>query len=301
MTMTPRIRLAAPSSHVVQLVLASLPLFAVFVFFLYEAITRPFKPIYRLNDDIQDDVTVKQAYADTGALIALIDMIPFFLVFEGLWLWLCVHCLVFIPKRRALMKSYLDSGETSLGDVVYKESGFIPGIFCRRVNYATIEYTYPNSSDWWIKKQVRVYERFSREKVTIVRLLNRPFSGQPLSDVEIDVQASSDSRNESNVLACISFAWATFCLAGATLVYYQMTKLNRDEYEDAGKAKCWLIAIGYTGLPVVVTISVFVRWVLYQYWIVSRGKVYKDDDSVHSLGTAEFERMRATMLSDIFS
>ena len=174
-------------------------------------------------------------------------------------------------------------------------------IFFRRVNYATIEYTYPNSSDWWIKKQVRVYERFSREKVTIVRLLNRPFSGQPLSDVEIDVQASSDSRNESTIIAFISFAWAAFCLAGAMLVYVQMTKLNRDEYEDADKAKCWLIAIGCTGLPVVVTLTIFVRWALYQHWIVSRGKVYKDDDSVNTLGTTEVERARASMLSDIFS
>jgi len=292
--MQSRVRLAKPSSHLVQLLLASLPLLAVLLYFLYEAITRPSKPIYNLADDVIDDVVVKQAYADTGALIPLIELIPIFLIFEGLWLWLGIHCLLFIPKRRELMKYYLEAGEVCLGDVVYIEPGLVARIFCGGGNYASVEYTYPESRMWWIKKNVRVYERFSREKVSIVRLLNRPFSGQPKMDLEIDVQASSDSRSENQTLAAVSIAWAAFCLAGSTIICFQISKLKRDDYEDAQKAWRWLFAIGVIGLPVVITLGVFIRWIMYRHWIVNQGRLYMnehDDDTGQAIAEENFQSM----------
>jgi hypothetical protein len=283
---------SAPASltRVAQIILASLPLLGVFIYFLYSAITRPYKPIYTLSEDTQDDAVIQEAFDETGPLIPLRDMIISFLVFEGLWLWLGMWCLVFIPKRRALMASYLESGETMLGDVVYKAplGGWLARMCCcGGANYASIEYSYPNSSSWWIKKRVRVYERFSREKITIVKLLNSPYSGQPKADVEIDVKTSHEHRNESKVLAIISISWAIFCLSGAGVVCFQQRKLNSFAlWENPILCRRLFLWVGCIGLPILVTLAVFLRWAVYRHWIVNQGKVYKTDNQADMLAAA---------------
>ena len=265
-------RVVSPYGNFSQAVVATLPLLAMFLYFLYEASVRPKEPVYALQGD--DDVAIEEAWEDTPPMIPLIDMIPVFLSFQGVFSILLVYLTVFIPRRRRLIRSYLEKGESSLGDVVYKESP--PGLCSlRSTQYAEIVYAYPNSTNWTIRKQARVYQHYSRDRVTILRLLNRPFSGQPKSDLQIDLQSSSAAKPRVRAVVVLCTVWVVFTFLAPIFILFQIRKLHHDDYEDFDKALNTYLIVGVGVIPPVTVLGVYLRWSIYRHWLVNRGTLVK--------------------------
>ena len=288
-------RVVSPYGNVAQAYLATLPLLGVFVYFLYDAAVRPQKPIYSVTGD--DDVAIGEAWEETPPMIPLIDMIPVFLCFEGVFLILFVYLTVFIPRRRRLIRSYLEKGESSLGDVMYEEKS--PGLCSlRSTQHADIIYAYPNTTNWTVKKRVRVYQNYTRERVTILRLLNRPFSGQPKSDLQIDLQSSKGAKNQVIALTFLSLLWVVFTTIAPIFILVQIKKLRHDEYENFDKAlKIYLV--GVCTVPVVGVLGVYLRWSVYRHWIVNRGLLVKSEDGSEIEVSAQDEGVIGVFVSEI--
>ena len=289
-------RVVSPYGNSCQAVVATLPLLAMFIFFLYEASVRPSEPIYALQGD--DDVAIEEAWDDTPPMIPLIDMIPVFLSFQGVFSIVLVYLTVFIPRRRRLIRSYLEKGESSLGDVVYEETP--PGLCSlRSTQHAEIIYAYPNSTDWTIRKQVRVYQHYSRERVTILRLLNRPFSGQPKSDLQIDLQSSRAAKPQVRALVVLSTVWVVFLFLAPIYILLQIQKLHHDEYEDFDKALKTYLIVGVGLIPPFAILGVYLRWSTYRHWFVNRGTLLKSlGNSAGGMG-AQDEGVVGVFLSEL--
>ena len=289
-------RVVSPYGNFSQAVVATLPLLAMFIYFLYEASVRPREPIYALQGD--DDVAIEEAWEDTPPMIPLIDMIPVFLSFQGVFSILVVYLTVFIPRRRRLVRSYLEKGESSLGDVVYKEAS--SGLCSlRSAQYAEIVYAYPNSTNWTIRKQARVYQHYSRDRVTILRLLNRPFSGQPKSDLQIDLQSSSAAKPQVRALVVLCMVWVVFTFLAPIFILFQIRKLHHDDYEDFGKALKTYLTVGIGVIPPVAVLGVYLRWSIYRHWLVNRGTLIKSrGESAVGMG-AQDEGVVGVFLSEL--
>ena len=289
-------RVVSPYGNFSQAVVTTLPLLAMFIYFLYEASVRPTEPVYALQGD--DDVAVAEAWEDTPPMIPLIDMIPVFLSFQAVFSILVVYLSVFIPRRRRLIRSYLEKGESSLGDVVYKIS---PPGFCslRSTQYAEIVYAYPNSTNWTIRKLARVYQHYSRERVTILRLLNRPFSGQPKSDLQIDLQSSVSAKPQVRALVVLSTVWVVFTFLAPIFILFQIRKLHHDDYEDFDKALKTYLIVGVGVIPPVAVLGVYLRWSMYRHWLVNRGTLLKSQGvSATGMG-AQDESVVGVFLSEL--
>mmetsp|Transcript_28809 Transcript_28809/g.42384 ORF Transcript_28809/g.42384 Transcript_28809/m.42384 type:complete len:340 (-) Transcript_28809:843-1862(-) len=274
------------SGRLTQLVIATVPLFLVFLWFLYVAWARPNHRLYEL-DGVDDDATIKEIYRETGAMwIPLLDLLRVFVAFEGAWLLLVAYLWIFVPRRRALIKSYLKDGQEVRGKVEYEEEGCSSWIdncgLGERMSgkaYGTVEYSMPDSNqEWRVRKQVRVYELFTRENETLLMLPNRPFSVQPKSDVEIDIAATSDRRGQVRLVSFVAILWAVFCFMSALYVYHQMKYIDAnivDDFENVDKAKKWIIWGACIGCPLGALLWIVIRWGFYRDWILNRGKLFE--------------------------
>ena len=167
--------LASARGSVVQFILVTLPFAAVLIYFLYLAYRRPTLPIYNLPYGYSDDEW-NTANEETGTLIRMIDMLTIFLSLLVFWTMFTVYIMYFVPKRRRLIGSYLQIGESTVGDVLYDEN--TRGC-CGRVSndYGYAVYSHPDGNRL-VRKRVRVFQRYTREKIAIILLPNRPLSGQ---------------------------------------------------------------------------------------------------------------------------
>jgi hypothetical protein len=290
-------RLASNSGNVTQAILATLPLLGLFVYFLYEAAIRPNQPIYALGD-VDDEAAIADAWDQTPPMIPLFDMMIVFLSFYGLFAIFLAYMLIFIPRRRKLLRSYLERGETCLGDVTFDDK---TSAICSAQNarYGEAVYAYPNEVHWTVRKRVRLFQHYSRERVTIARLSNRPFSGQPKSDLQIDLQASKAAIPKVRQLTCLVLVWVLFTLFSPLFLIHQMTKLYNDDYEDAKKAFKIYLIVGVAAIPVFSLVVVILRWTLYRHWLVNRGWLTKTEGE-HEYGMgAQDEGVVSVFVSEL--
>eukprot|EP00546_Thalassionema_frauenfeldii_P015903 CAMPEP_0178896390 /NCGR_PEP_ID=MMETSP0786-20121207/1140_1 /TAXON_ID=186022 /ORGANISM="Thalassionema frauenfeldii, Strain CCMP 1798" /LENGTH=322 /DNA_ID=CAMNT_0020566775 /DNA_START=279 /DNA_END=1245 /DNA_ORIENTATION=+ len=265
-----KVRLAPASvSNICQIVIATVPLLGVLVYLLYEAAIRPNQPIYQVEGD--DNVVIEEAWEQTPPLIPIFDMVVVFLVFEGIFMLLYSYTIIFIPRRRRLMESYLQMNESSLGDVTIDDRAR-----CNRIIYGYVEYAIRGGK---VRKRVRLYQPYSRERVTVLRLQNYHFSGQPKTDVVIDILAAEAARQKVSQLMWLSLAWIGFtAVFGIPFLLYQMKQLRlMDTYEDVSLAMNLFIFVGVILIPVVSFLGMCLRWAVYRHWVVNCGTFQGDD------------------------
>lgn len=240
--------------------LATLPFLALFIYFLYLAYMRPSLSIYQNDGD----------WKDTGAIIPLMDMMGCFLAFLGLFSMLFVYLAIFVGKRHQLMKTYLESGDSVLGDVFYEGKKHKFGTFSK---YAHVMYAHPtNAKQWLVRKRVRIYQQYTRERTTILLLPYHPFSGQPKSDIEMDLAASKDSRRDTNKVVYCLVVWILFLLLAPMYLIHQMGQIE-DEYDDPQRGwKIYLIVV-LGVIPVVAFGGNWLRWRFHRHWVMNRGVV----------------------------
>ena len=178
----PTVLLKSSRGSIIQFILVTIPFLIVLLYFLYLASKRP--AYYNNNNNNNNN-------SDDESLIRLFDMLCIFLSLLMCWMIFTIYIIIFVPKRRHLIGKYLkDDGSSisTIGDVIYNETSSHGGggLLCcgRRLKlssnkYGYAVYSHPNNNDGrMIRKRVRVYQYYTREKITILLLPNRPLSGQ---------------------------------------------------------------------------------------------------------------------------
>mmetsp|Transcript_3023 Transcript_3023/g.6980 ORF Transcript_3023/g.6980 Transcript_3023/m.6980 type:complete len:341 (+) Transcript_3023:317-1339(+) len=285
-------KLAPAMSHLSQLILATLPLFVVLVYFLYCAAVRPAKNYYVYYDD--DNGAQQQLVNRDEPIIELSPMLYIFLAFFILWSCGTVYMFVFVPKRHKLIDSYVTEAKTIIGDVKYsprRNWRYLCTIWKRFApEYAVVSYRHPDpdadgldtSSDnrYVITKKVRTYQPYSREKVSINYLPGLPRSGQPLSDIEYDYASFTETvhgrRDRSWGILLVMLFWVVFTLAGSIFVCCQMQRLDGEDLEiDARTGWITLAVMVLIVAPLVAFGGNWLRWNSHRKWLTERGQVVK--------------------------
>jgi hypothetical protein len=259
---------------VLQFCLSTLPFLAVLVYLLYTVVER--------GNGYEDDAE------ETRNLFSLMDITIVFLSFHVAWTIFAVYLLIFVPKRRYLLDRYLREGENTSGDVIVEKKKGLRCVSSRQYGYAV--YSHPTKTDppVVIQKQVRVYQPYTRERVVILRLPNRPLSGQAKIDIEIDL---SKMRAERDTTLCyisaVSIFWVLLTVAGAGFCVYQMDTIPEqylllDENVESARRIIFLVA----GInPFFAFFANSIRYLMYYNWMVHRGSSIKDEEVARNVKT----------------
>jgi len=203
-----------------QVVLASLPLFVLLVYFLVVVVIRASNPPYSDYGEWPEE-----------PIIALGDMVIVFMVLCLMWSLLAVYLSFFIPKRHALVMHYLEHGRTVVGDVYYKDDRGCTEFH----HYGRAIYPHPAYDDkpLLVDRKVRVFQRFTRELTGILVLPDKPFSGQPREDLETDRATFQRNEGKLSFLSTFSWIWVVFTLISPLYILYVMGLPDENiRYED---------------------------------------------------------------------
>ncbi len=277
--MTPQTPLLAPKQGSArQFILTTLPLLGVLIYFLIEASRRPDLPIYNLPEDYTDDQW-NTAVEESGLIVSLMDMLNIFLVLHIFWMAFAVYTTVFIAKRRRLIGRYLAEGELCLGDVIYDKNSRACGGF-HEYGYAV--YAHPTQRKL-VRKRVRVYQQYTRERVAILRLPNRPLSGQCKIDLEIDLNAATKERDTSSIVITYwSLFWVVFTLLGPAFILHQIMAVDQLFDDDFSLAvKKFLIVVGLNP-PFAFAVN-WLRFLMYRNWMINRGAIIEDEGDARKI------------------
>jgi hypothetical protein len=268
-----------------QFCCATLPLFIVLCFFLIVAYNRPYKPYYAVNDD-----QVRFQIGSTEPMMDLMQMLYVFLAILPLWTSFLAHLNMFIPKRRALIRHYIENAETLTGDVwvepnssrcqckrswiLWNCSGCF-GIWAKdygelvyKVNLAATATKDQTITKGIVSKCVRTYKPWSRERVPILVLPGLPRSGLVKSDVEIDVKTHSGNDVVKEIYYLIAF-WIVFIIFGSVYLITQMAKLF-DEVGNVEKAWTILLCVVLFHGPLIYGMT-WLRYYHYRHWLTNSG------------------------------
>lgn len=269
--------LAPQQGSITHFIVTTLPLFGLLAYFLYEAWDRPNALIYQIGDDYTED-QMNAANAEIGSMIRLFDILIVFLVFHFLWTLFGIYVAVFIPKRRHLVGKYLSEGEEVIGDVLYDKTSRTCTTF---QDYGYAVYPHPTKKTL-IRKRVRVYQPYTREKITILRLPKKPLSGQAKIDIEIDLSAASKDRDNRNKhLSTFAVIWFFFTLMGAGYVVHQMGKLDGSMENHSLSMKLFLVFVGLN--TPVAYFSNLLRFFMARNWMTNRGAMIDGSDDAREL------------------
>jgi hypothetical protein len=262
------------------------------VFFLIRAEQIKNLAVENLPEDATDDEW-HAIVEESGIRASLNDILRTFLIVHLLWTIGAVYTIVFIPKRRHLVGRYLAEGELCLGDVVYDKNSRVCGGL-REYGYAI--YAHPNRQKL-VRKRVRVYQNYTRERVAILRLPNRPLSGQCKIDLEIDLLAANRERDGAlkNIAGWMLF-WIVFTLLGSSFVLVTMRDLG-DGTEHKFAFRLFLIVVGLNA-PFSFAVN-WIRWLAYRNWMINRGSLMENNNDARRVDYCMATRVQSEDGSDI--
>jgi hypothetical protein len=254
--------LAPKQVSITHFILATIPLLGLLIYFLYLTYRQE-------NDDFH-----------------LFDIDIVFLTFHVLWTIFAIYIAKFVPKRRNLIGRYLSEGEECLGDIIYDKNS---RKFTKFHDYGYAVYPHPTKKKM-IRKRVRVYQPYTRERITIISLPNKPLSGQAKVDIEIDLKATTnDHDNQNKPIAVFATFWYFFTLLCASYVTLQMYNLdNPDEYANRA------VGLFFIVVPANIPFSYFlnlIRYRRFKTWLTNRGAIMKNVDITRTLQTLQVDHL----------
>jgi len=267
---------AGATFTILRFFLSTLPFLAVLLYLLYIAVQR--------GNTFENE-------EENEAIFNLMDITIVFLSFHVIWTLYAVYLLVFVPKRRYLLDRYLREGETTLGDVIVEDPSKKTGLRClvsRQYGHAIYSHPTKINPSVVVQKKVRVYQPYTRERVAILRLPNRPLSGQAKIDIEIDL---SNMRTERDTTLCyisaVAIFWVLFSLAGAGFCVYQMGYIPEQFLwgnEDVELARRIFVLVAGIN-PFFAFIANGIRYLMYYNWMVRWGASIKDEENARNVKT----------------
>lgn len=204
-------------------VVASFPLLAVLIYFLIETGARSSQPPY------SEPYPQNGGDDDESAQIALPDMLFSVMIVAQLSSVITVFVMFVFPLKLELLQRFVDEGQTILGDVYFDEN-----YTCIKP-YGEVTYAHPSPQyeKTYIRREANIYERYSREWVTLLMLPNLPFSAQPRADLEIAYVASERRSHKMKFFGYYALVYTCFALFSPIYIVYVMSQ-NKEEAELGG-------------------------------------------------------------------
>lgn len=264
-------------ASVVQLLLAASPIMVLLCYFLYRASKRPSERCYDYDLVSQDEVN------EVCKLIPLRDMVIWFLAVAFMFSLLAVYLSLFVEKRRALVEEYLRSGKRILGNVHYKKSSIA---CCRMANYGTAVYPHPHYDKMpvYIRRKVRVVERYTREGCILLYLQNKTFSAQPLEELEIDQRIYKENHSQLRITRFVVWALVVFCYLAPIYILKIINDMNgqqlfkyQPEYNSLTAIKIYIFVAGIA-IPLIAMILNWVLWKRHEHWMTVEHKILEEGD-----------------------
>jgi hypothetical protein len=233
----------------IQIVLGTLPLLGVLIYFLVEASERPSESIYNIQAGT-DDAAIQEAVDETGNITPLSTLVNTFLFVAAIATCIAVYMSVYVPFHRKLIEDYLSVGERATGDIYYKKRGM-----CAPKKNGFAVYPHPSHDTYplHIRKNILVHELYTRERVAILLLPDQPFSGQSKADLTIELTRIQRNSKKNAFIKWYAWFWVVFTLASPVYILCIMDELvnNEDYYvnefaEDSTRA--WYVFAFCAGL-----------------------------------------------------
>jgi len=268
-----------------QLTLSSLPMLLVLISFLYSAAIRP-NELSIYPEGVDDDDVIQQ-YFDRQGLIPLYQIVYTFLGFFVMWSVLASYIIVFVPKRRRLMESYLNPSEVEnvVGDVYFQPTT----TRCHLTDYAYAVYAHRQMEGYLVQKRVRTYHPYTREKIAVVVLKGKPYSGQPKTDIDIDIKSYSGDRDKTNYATWFSLLWVVFTLLGSIYVMFQMSKIDHPKQPHMLREFFGIVMIV---TPIFAIGGNWLKWRLHYNWVVNRGETVRDENLTPTSKEKAFTKLK---------
>ncbi|KAL3770009.1 hypothetical protein ACHAWO_013385 [Cyclotella atomus] len=320
--------LALPAGSILQFLCMTLPLLGVYLYFLYLVITRP--SLIEKNDIYMEDrirlTDILYTYMSTLVLFA--SLIVYLLWFVKKRRKLSKR----YESEGIVVLGNVEFREIYEGEnYVTTCLEWISNCF-RRNDYGYVVYDLEKVARHpacnveerkaaqlagSIRKKVRVYYRYPREQVSIMVLPNYPYSGQPKIDLEADWASFSEhvgypgeedegtygervalpktlSRDRSMGVIFIAIFWVAFLFFASMYTCFQIEAIE-SYYVDESADWAWAIfCVGCILVPLVSFGSNFIRWKLYERWILNSGR--KVDRVKIAVSPVKYESSAGTLL-----
>ena len=319
--------LALPAGSILQFLCMTLPLLGVYLYFLYLVITRP-SLVEKNNTYMEDRIRLTDIlYTYMSTLVLFASLIVYLLWFvkkrrklskryesEGIvvlgnvefreiyegenYVTTCLEWMTNCFRRN------------DYGYVIYDLEKVARHPACN------VEERKAAQLAGTIKKKVRVYYRYPREQVSIMVLPMHPYSGQPKIDLEADWASFSEtlgcpgddegtygekidlpktlSRDRSMGVIFIAIFWVCFLFFSSMYTCFQIEVIE-NYYVDESAAWAWIVFAGGSVLvPLISFGGNFIRWKLYERWILNSGK--KVDRIKSAVSPVKYEQSASTLL-----
>lgn len=284
-----RFDLGNSNQPIIQFIASTLPFFFLLIWFLYSAGIREGQPCYQNGDPtfMDDDSSRSELYDQCNSLVPLKQYVYIFLGMAFLWSLLATYLVYYVPRRHALTQAYLTQGQVVIGDVYFNRKKRVIGALS---SYGSAIYPHPEDATTMLKRRVRVFERYTRERAAIVYLPGMPYSGQPKLDLEIDRDVTELNNPRLEILVWYAFAWALFCLLAPLYVLRILNKLDAN-YEgvwlpdvDVNNFPFWYYISAFLIVPVVVVVWNVLAWYMHKRWMTNQHRVMQDGEPIEQPG-----------------
>ena len=187
------------------------------------------------------------------------------------------------PREIELLERFLKKGRIVIGDVHYP--GDASTECCSwKSNTGTVIYRHPMKqyTGCFVRKQVTLVDKCSRELETLLILPGEPYSAQPKTDIQGLLAIARARYQIISVLGIYSLVFFLFCLLSAGYILFVMTSLDTTQDQPMWERYLgWIIyAASVIIIPCVALLLSILKWNNHLEW-VKRGDsrfVHDDDD-----------------------
>lgn len=299
-----RFDIGSSNQPILQFIATSIPFFVLCLWFLYSTARRPNVDCYLDANLVNDDATALYYSEECSQYVPLKQFAIVFLVLAFLWGLLVAYLFIYVPRRHALIEEYLSKGKTVIGDIYFNRQKRTP--LLGLTAYGNAVYTHPKTGEL-LKRKVRVFERYTRERAAIVLLPDMPYSGQPKLDLEIDREVTDLNQKRLKILSYYAVFWLIFAHVAPIYIITIMQKIANPDAPpwqpdiDVDSFPMWYYIASFVLSPLLVVGWTFAswfwhkRWMTYQHKRLNEGDAYYeptnccfDDDDYESIEIADY-------------
>jgi hypothetical protein len=152
-------------------------------------------------------------------------------------------------------------------------------------SYGHVVYPHPGNSNM-IRRKVRVFERYTRERAAIIYLPGMPCSGQSKADLEIDREVIELNRPRMATLLWYSWTCASVSILGCLYILHVLKNLGTNNAAvnvwqpdvNLGNSIMWYYLSVLAFIPVAACLWNVIAWYLYKRWMTSQHRVLEDGE-----------------------
>jgi hypothetical protein len=320
---------------ILQFIATTIPFAILCVWFLYSTARRPYIDCYESVDNVTDDNIAANYSENCSQYVPLKQFAIVFLLLAFLWGLLVAYLLYYVPRRHQLIREYLSHGTTVIGDVYFNRHNKMGGLCGRLLSstqqpaygYAVYPHNHPTTNGGTdkataepvlLRRQVRVFERYTRERAAIIILPGLPYSGQPKMDLEIDRDVTDLNQHRLQLLSRYAIGWLVFCVLAPIFIVETIRSLDQKNQnnnngatnEDGGEDvdndpppwqpdidlhhfPSWYYLMSFVVLPITVLLWTMILWWWHRRWMTYQHNVLllSDNEAVGG-GGDYYERQR---------